>query len=252
MKDKYQKKKLWFWCDVSYQGTQEETEREQLTRQTEIGSGCGVPQVSLGLSKLNPVDKDSDDPDDDDESDDGDDESEGSESGDETGAEEPRKGPKSKNPRGNQKPKDKRKRQSSEEVPDEDMDAVPDLLEEMLKIESRASSILDRCASYGASEMKTKKLREDKDKLSKLHDELADFKAAHDSEETVDSKKICQLIADVNKLTSRMTMEENKIKKTVLAGRKPADGKTKSPKKGSHVSPKGKAAPKGGPKKPRK
>lgn len=122
-KDKYQKKKLWFWCDVSYRGTKEETEREQLTRSTDIATGSGVSQVSLGLSKLNPVDKDSEDPDDDDESDDGDehDDSEGSDSGDDSAAEEPRKGPKSKPSRGNRKAKDKRKRkrESSEEVPDE-------------------------------------------------------------------------------------------------------------------------------------
>ncbi|CAE7770414.1 unnamed protein product [Symbiodinium sp. CCMP2592] len=179
VKDKYEKKLKWFWADVGYEGTLTETDREKLTRETEIASGSKVAKVPLGLSRSQPLRPDaaaSSESEDDVDEDDSEDESSEEES-DSDGA-----GAKSAKPT---KGKEKKKRKKEEEKDDDD----------------------DEVLSWVLEHMQASKLKQHNADLSKQHDELADFKAAHDSD-----GKVSELINSINK-TSRMTMEENKINK---------------------------------------
>ncbi|CAE7234080.1 STRN3, partial [Symbiodinium sp. CCMP2456] len=214
-KDKYEKKLKWFWADVGYEGTLTETDREKLTRETDIASGSKVAKVPLGLSRTQPLRPDApaaSGSEDDDEDDTDDETSEGESESDGAGSKpaKPTKG----------KDKKKRKREDDkddDEAEEADMEAVPGLLEEILLIQSRVTKLLKRCDTLGVSKQASK-LKQHNADLSEKHDELADFKAAHDSDE-----KVSELISNINKLlpgmTSRMTMEENKIKKCTLSQR---------------------------------
>ncbi|CAE7528484.1 unnamed protein product [Symbiodinium necroappetens] len=114
-KDKYQKKLLWYWCDIAYEGTKASKDEEELIRDTSLCDGARVS---------------------------------------------------------------------------EDIDGVPTMLDE------KVANLQNRIAE-----------------LSQKHDELADMKSAYDCDETIDTVKLSKLINTVNKMASRLTMEENKVKK---------------------------------------
>ena len=74
-KDKYQKKLIWYYCDIAYEGVRSDKDEEQLTRDTMLGEG-GVSDVPLGLGaslpNLSSDDEDDvEDEDDDEEDEDG-------------------------------------------------------------------------------------------------------------------------------------------------------------------------------------
>ena len=98
------------------------------------------------------------------------------------------------------------------------MDGVPKILDELLKQQSRVNKLLERCKeekvpekplslytacrtcnmqSYvlegvllGLDKLRdTERIRKYLDELSGKHDEIADIKSAHDSAESIDSKK---------------------------------------------------------------
>ena len=76
-KDKYQKKLIWYWCDVAYEGTKANRDEEELLRDTTISDGARVRDVALGLGASLPdldsqdeADNDADDDEDEDEEDD--------------------------------------------------------------------------------------------------------------------------------------------------------------------------------------
>ncbi|OLQ10813.1 hypothetical protein AK812_SmicGene5425 [Symbiodinium microadriaticum] len=205
-KDKYQKKLIWYWCDIAYEGTKANRDEEELLRDTTISDGARVRDVALGLGASLP-DLDSQDEADNDADDDEDEDEEDDEEADE---------PKAK----------LGKRKSKDNLPDdveEDMDGVPGLLNEMLSLQSRCNKLLDRDVES------FKKLIVE---LGSKHDELADMKSAYDCEEPVDAAKLTKLINTANKKASRITMEENKIKKsgsqTLLPSLKGSDTDKKS------------------------
>ncbi|CAE7261849.1 unnamed protein product, partial [Symbiodinium necroappetens] len=162
-KDKYQKKLIWYWCDVAYEGTKANRDEEELLRDTTISDGARVRDVALGLGASLPdldsqdeADNDADDDEDEDEDEEDDEEAD--------------------------EPKAKLgKRKSKDNLPDdveEDMDGVPGLLNEMLSLQSRCNKLLDRDVES------FKKLIVE---LGSKHDELADMKSAYDCEEPVDA-----------------------------------------------------------------
>ncbi|CAE7580999.1 unnamed protein product [Symbiodinium microadriaticum] len=172
-KDKYQKKLLWYWCDIAYEGTKASKDEEELIRDTSLCDGARVSEVPLGLESKLPdsdeeVDNDADD--DDDDNDDEDDEE-----GDEM------------------KQGKLGKRRSKENLDGEleDIDGVPTMLDEMLKLDQRASKLVDR---------KVANLQTRIAELSQKHDELADMKSAYDCDETIDTVKLSKLINTVNKM----------------------------------------------------
>ena len=75
-KDKYQKKLLWYWCDIAYEGTKASKDEEELIRDTSLGDDARVSEVPLGLqSKLPEMNSDEEEDNDaDDDDDDNDDE----------------------------------------------------------------------------------------------------------------------------------------------------------------------------------
>ncbi|CAE7897038.1 unnamed protein product, partial [Symbiodinium microadriaticum] len=182
-KDKYQKKLIWYWCDIAYEGTQANRDEEELLRDTAISDGARVSDVAFGLGGSLP-DLNSEDDNDNDGDDDEDEDEEEDEEADE---------PKAK----------LGKRKSKESLPDdveEDMDGVPGLLNEDLE------SFQKLITELGAK-----------------HDELADMKSNYDCEEPVDGAKLTKLINTANKKASRITMEENKIKKSFIFEKPPGD-----------------------------
>ena len=70
------------------------------------------------------------------------------------------------------------------------MDGVPKILDELLKQQARMNKLLDRCRKEGVD---TKPLSlsfaRHEWALHAKHDEIADIKSAHDSEENIDSQK---------------------------------------------------------------
>lgn len=78
-KDKYQKKLLWYWCDIAYEGVEAKKDEEELARETSIADGTRVTDVPFGLgSSLPNMDSDEDmDDAEDDEDDDGEEDEEG-------------------------------------------------------------------------------------------------------------------------------------------------------------------------------
>ena len=73
-KDKYEKKLLWYWCEIGYEGTQARKDEEELVRDTTISDGAPVCDVPFGLgSSLPKLESDAED-DQDDEDDEDDDE----------------------------------------------------------------------------------------------------------------------------------------------------------------------------------
>eukprot|EP00439_Symbiodinium_sp_Y106_P037270 s898_g4.t1 len=157
-KDKYEKKLLWYWCDIAYEGTKATKDEEELIRETDICDGAPVSDVGFGLGSALP-NLDSDDENDSDDQDDDEDDDE--EKDDE--AEEP----KAKLAR----------RKSKESQQQED----PDEATYCLQI---------------AFNMKAENLQKQIDQLGSKHDELADMKSAYDCEEKIDtsmpdSKKPC-------------------------------------------------------------
>ncbi|CAE7029678.1 unnamed protein product, partial [Symbiodinium sp. KB8] len=179
-KDKYEKKLLWYWCEIGYEGTQARKDEEELVRDTTISDGAPVCDVPFGLgSSLPKLESDAED-DQDDEDDEDDDEDKDGEAAEEA------------------KPKIGKRRSKDtlqQEEPDEDIEGVPDLLDDILR--------------------KAEKLQKQIDELIAKHDEIADMKSAYDCEEPIDStKKLTKLISYVNKLSLGQ--------QTVLAGFKDA------------------------------
>ena len=77
-KDKYQKKLIWYWCDIAYEGTQANRDEEELLRDTAISDGARVSDVAFGLGgslpDLNSEDDNDNDGDDDEDEDEEEDE----------------------------------------------------------------------------------------------------------------------------------------------------------------------------------
>ena len=161
-KDKYQKKLLWYWCDIAYEGTKASKDEEELIRDTSLCDGARVSEVPLGLESKLPdsdeeVDNDADD--DDDDNDDEDDEE-----GDEMKQGKLGKRRSKENLDGELEeamalndvtmcainrltliPSSYEKQQTNQ-----DIDGVPTMLDEMLKLDQRASKLVDRCRKAGA------------------------------------------------------------------------------------------------------
>ncbi|CAE7769723.1 STRN3, partial [Symbiodinium microadriaticum] len=171
-KDKYQKKLIWYYCDIAYEGVRSDKDEEQLTRDTMLGEG-GVSDVPLGLGASLPNLSSDDEDDVEDEDDDEEDED----------GEEPK-----------QPPAKLGKRKTKEALDDvtEDVEGIPALLDEILSLSGRSKKVLDRHAEL---------LQKQLDQLAIKHDELADIKSAYDCEETIDSKKLTSLMGEINKLT---------------------------------------------------
>ncbi|CAE7683889.1 unnamed protein product [Symbiodinium necroappetens] len=129
LKDKYQKKLLWYWCDIAYEGVQAKKDEEELTRDTAISSGSRVTEVPLGLgASLPALDSDEDMNDADDDEDDDEDE-DGEEAED---SKQPKLG----------KRKSKEQLDVHEDMtPITDIDGVPDLLDEILKLTKLMNSV---------------------------------------------------------------------------------------------------------------
>ncbi|CAE7486876.1 unnamed protein product, partial [Symbiodinium microadriaticum] len=92
--------------------------------------------------------------------------------------------------------KKRSKEMLQQEEPDEDIEGIPDLLDEILHIQGRAKK-------------KAKSLQKHVEEIIVKHDELADFKSSYDCSEKIDSampdskkpaKKLTKLISQVNKL----------------------------------------------------
>ena len=76
-KDKYQKKLLWYWCDIAYEGVEAKKDEEELARETSIADGTRVTDVPFGLGSSLPnmdSDEDMDDAEDDEDDDEEEDE----------------------------------------------------------------------------------------------------------------------------------------------------------------------------------
>ncbi|CAE7525731.1 STRN3, partial [Symbiodinium pilosum] len=145
-KDKYEKNLLWYYVDISYKGTRTEEDKETLKRQTDLGEGTSS-KVPLGLARAEtkrggaapPSDSSEGDDDISDDNDDDDDGESSSKDGKDSGDSECES---RKKPRGKAKSKgrkNKRKRDElEEEMPDEDMDGVPQVLDEILKQQKKS------------------------------------------------------------------------------------------------------------------
>ncbi|CAE7832315.1 STRN3 [Symbiodinium sp. CCMP2592] len=193
-KDKYQKKLIWYYCDIAYEAVRSDKDEEQMSRETGLGE-AQVSDVPLGLGaslpNLNSDDEDDVEAEDDDEDEKDEDAEEGTQPTAKLG-----------------------KRKTKEDLNDVNEDRKADLLKTQIK------------------------------ELGVKHDELADIKSAYDCDEEIDSgmlgsMKLTKLMGQINKLSSRMAMEENKIKKTVLSGAKTE--KPKAAPKPDPAKPKGKA-----------
>ncbi|CAE7216930.1 unnamed protein product [Symbiodinium sp. CCMP2592] len=145
-KDKYEKKLLWYYCDVAYEGAQATKDEEELVRDTTICDGAPVTDVPFGLGSALP-NLDSEEEDDDDDEDDEDDEEEDEE------PEEPKK----------KLARKKSKESQHQEDPDE-----------------------ATCCPQIAFNVKAANLQKQIDELGSKHDELADMKSAYDCEEKID------------------------------------------------------------------
>ncbi|CAE7703123.1 unnamed protein product [Symbiodinium sp. CCMP2592] len=193
-KDKYQKKLIWYYCDIAYEAVRSDKDEEQMSRETGLGE-AQVSDVPLGLGaslpNLNSDDEDDVEAEDDDEDEKDEDAEEGTQPTAKLG-----------------------KRKTKEDLNDVNEDRKADLLKTQIK------------------------------ELGVKHDELVDIKSAYDCDEEIDSgmlgsMKLTKLMGQINKLSSRMAMEENKIKKTVLSGAKTE--KPKAAPKPDPAKPKGKA-----------
>ncbi|CAE7761025.1 STRN3 [Symbiodinium sp. CCMP2456] len=174
-KDKYEKKLIWYYCDVAYEGVRSDKDEEELRRDTRLGeAGAPVGAVALGLGaslpNLNSDDEDDVEAEDEDEDEKDDDPEEG-------------------------KPSAKlRKKKTKEALDDvnEDIEGIPALLDEILNLSGRSTK---------EANLLQKQIKE----LCGLHDELADIKSACDCEENIDaqmldSMKLTLLMNKVNKL----------------------------------------------------
>ncbi|CAE7184368.1 unnamed protein product, partial [Symbiodinium pilosum] len=177
-RDKYQKNLLWYWVDTKYKGLRTEEDKETLRRQTELGKGA-TTKVPLGLARPStktggaapPSESDDDDDeeaDDESEVDDGESGSgdDGESKSDDGNDDSPKrkKRPQSK-PSKSRKPKRKRD-ELDEELPDEDLDGVPQVLDELLKQQKKMQAV-----------MHAQQLQNRIDELNTMHDEIADIKS---------------------------------------------------------------------------
>ena len=174
-KDKYEKKLLWYWCDIAYEATKATKDEEELIRETDICDGAPVSDVGFGLGSALPNLDSDDESDSDDQDDDEDDDEEKDDEAEE---------PKAKLARR------KSKESQQQEDPDEatcclqiafnmfplvlcmllhdpkvllcldrtikqlakDIEGIPGLLDDILKLQGRSAKLLKRCQKAGAPE----------------------------------------------------------------------------------------------------
>ncbi|CAE7822881.1 unnamed protein product [Symbiodinium sp. CCMP2456] len=197
----YEKKLIWYYCDVAYEGVAAAKDEEELFRETDITESAAVSEVPFGLGAELPG-LNSDDEADDDEEDDSDDEAE------ETAEAKPKLG--------------KRKSKDSmmeQEEPDEDIEGVPDLLDEILKLQSRCK----KEASTLTGHIKA---------LMAKHDELADLKSAYDCNEGFDSAMT--VLAGVKATTAEPNAKAAETPAPKRAAKSKAKGKAKAKQQVSH------------------
>ncbi|CAE7294628.1 unnamed protein product [Symbiodinium sp. CCMP2592] len=204
-KDKYQRHIVEYWVDVKTSGSLSKTSREEFNQTVEIvDDNLQLPPPQLGNEALPCYDEEDDEDDDDD-----DEEEDGTEPRDKTSSVTPKlkRKRRGKTPSPKSKLAAKKKREKAEEVESalEDIDKIPDVLKEILKLRIKIDNTLDQ-----------------------LH------KKNHgkDSGTTKTIGKLKEHLAQVEKLwTSRITMEEKKLKRTVLRSKPAVKSKAKGKRK---------------------
>ncbi|CAE7807449.1 STRN3 [Symbiodinium sp. CCMP2592] len=189
-KDKYQKKLIWYYCDIAYEAVRSDKDEEQMSRETGLGE-ASVSDVALGLGaslpNLNSDDEDDVEAEDDDEDEKDEDAEEGTQPTAKLG-----------------------KRKTKEGLNDVNEDRFSNTLQQLCNPRIAISDPISKKPKTKADLLKSQ-IKE----LGVKHDELADMKSAYDCDEEIDSGKLTKLMGQINKLSSRMAMEENKIKKSL-------------------------------------
>ncbi|CAE7638788.1 unnamed protein product [Symbiodinium sp. CCMP2592] len=210
-KDKYQSHIIEYWVDVRTSGSLSRSTKEEFNQFVEIiDSGASLPPPTLGDEALPSYDVEDDD-DEDDDQDDGDDDEDNDEKEEKEEAVE-----------------------SALEAHHIEIKNIPQVLSEILKLRIKVDGTLEDLAKKAGKkgdQNRGDKLSKHGDDLMSLHDELAEIKAdnsntATPSDETM--KKLKEKLAAVEKLTSRITMEQKKLKRMHLDRSKPKKKPAKS------------------------
>ncbi|CAE7797904.1 unnamed protein product [Symbiodinium necroappetens] len=199
-RDKYQRHILEYWIDLRTSGSLSRSHQEEFTQYVEIiDNNASLPNPVLGNESLPCYDEEDEEESQD--TDDGDDE-------DERGSVSPKfKRKKSRRsrpstPRTNKKKREEKEKQAEVETALDDIEKIPQILGEILKVRIKVDKTLE--------ELKHKKKKGEQ--LMKLHDDLAEIRAEHSKD-------------DPSKESSRITMEEKKLRRTVLRAVPKAKGK---------------------------
>ncbi|CAE7313426.1 unnamed protein product [Symbiodinium necroappetens] len=225
-KDKYQSHIMEYWVDVRTSGSLSQSTKEEFNQYVEIiDSGASLPPPTLGDEPLPCYEQDDDDEDDDEDDDDDDDEGEAATKTPSTKRKRhKRRGKKTPSPKSKMLAKKKKEKQEKEEVVEsalEEIKNIPTVLTEVLRLRIKVDNTLEELKK-SKSANNGDKLREQGDELMMLHDELAEIKAENSnkgtpSDETM--KKLQEKLASVEKLSSRITMEQKKLKRCYSKGK---------------------------------
>ncbi|OLP79425.1 hypothetical protein AK812_SmicGene40282 [Symbiodinium microadriaticum] len=216
-RDKYQRHIVEYWIDVKTSGSLSKASREEFSQYVEIiDDNLQLPPPQLGNEALPCYDEEDDDDDDDGDEDDGADRRDDKSSNATPAGKRKRRG---KTPSPKSKLMAKRKREKEEEVEHalEDIEKIPQVLTELLRVRIKIDTTLDKLKKTG------EKLHGQAEELMKLHDELAELKA--ENGKGTPSEK-----------TSRITMEEKKLRRTVLRPAGKAKAKSKDESAQEHES----------------
>ncbi|CAE7698574.1 unnamed protein product [Symbiodinium sp. CCMP2592] len=218
-RDKYQRHLIEYWIDVRTSGSLSRTTQEQFSQYVEIiDDQVSLPPPMLGTEALPCYDED--EPEDEETGDDDDADREGKTATTTPASKRKRRG-KTPSPKAKLLSRQKREKAEAVETALEDIEKIPQVLGEILKVRIKIDNTLDLMKG---DETKTKIFScsiRDGEEIMALHDHLAEIKCENGK-------------GDPKPETSRITMEEKKLKRTVLRPKGKAKAKGKSKKREPH------------------